>query len=119
MNGPDELRKLIKDLTYPNDDPYRAKGYAAADAWEAETKDWSGAVGELQAEVHLLNEQLEAAQARIEELERALLFYADPERHPLNARWEEDYPGGITYHEGRRVFCDTGQIAKAALAGKE
>jgi hypothetical protein len=67
MTGPNELRLWIEDLYELKGDvaKHATRLRAAADAWEAETADWSGAVGELQAEVHLLNERLEAAEYEV------------------------------------------------------
>lgn len=54
--------------------------------------------------------------ARISELEGALRFYADPKSVKPNGKWEDDYPGGITYDEGGVVMLDNGEIASEALA---
>ena len=43
-------------------------------------------------------------------------FYADPSSVKPNGKWEDDYPGGITYDEDGVVMVDTGEIARAALA---
>jgi hypothetical protein len=55
---------------------------AHADQWRAETKDWSGAVGELQAEVHLLNERLEAAEKALEDMVRQFAHECSKDGRP-------------------------------------
>lgn len=58
-------------------------------------------------------------QSPIEKAKEALRFYAYPEQHKLKGRWERDYPGGITYEVGKRVYLDNGEIAREALKALE
>jgi hypothetical protein len=52
-------------------------------------------------------------------LREALEFYAYPEKTKYKGEWQDDYPGGITYQKGDDCYCDTGEIARAALVPRE
>jgi len=55
----------------------------------------------------------------IEKLREALEFYAYPGKSSMKGRWNDEYPGGITYQKGTSFYCDTGAIAREALSRLE
>lgn len=53
--------------------------------------------------------------AKVERLREALEFYADPEKHELKGKWQDDYPGGIVYDIDKESWIDNGQMAQEVL----
>lgn len=84
---------------------WRNDGYADCEADEADGQAIAAAPTDID---HLLAER--------DRYREALEFYSNPESVVPSARWEDNYPGGITYNdESDRTFIDTGEVARTAL----
>lgn len=70
-----------------------------------------------------LREQFEQMQAKVEQYEKALEFYADEENYKENLISEAEQIDGIwvepAHYEPPIIYLDKGQIARQALEGED